>query len=41
MSFFSSAQDVKDILKQVARYGDVILLKGSRALALESLLACF
>ncbi|WP_407473233.1 UDP-N-acetylmuramoyl-tripeptide--D-alanyl-D-alanine ligase [Chlamydia pneumoniae] len=41
VSFFSSAQDVKDILKQVARYGDVILLKGSRALALESLLACF
>ncbi|WP_100934229.1 UDP-N-acetylmuramoyl-tripeptide--D-alanyl-D-alanine ligase [Candidatus Chlamydia corallus] len=41
VNFFPSAQDVKDILKQIVQHGDVILLKGSRAFALESLLACF
>ncbi|SPN74009.1 UDP-N-acetylmuramoyl-tripeptide--D-alanyl-D-alanine ligase,putative bifunctional UDP-N-acetylmuramoylalanyl-D-glutamate--2,6-diaminopimelateligase/UDP-N-acetylmuramoyl-tripeptide:D-alanyl-D-alanine ligase,Folylpolyglutamate synthase,UDP-N-acetylmuramoyl-tripeptide--D-alanyl-D-alanine ligase,Mur ligase middle domain [Chlamydia serpentis] len=41
VNFFSSAQDIKDLLKAVVRHGDVILLKGSRSLALESLLACF
>lgn len=39
--FRSSKQEVEAILKRYVRQGDVILLKGSRSLALESLLACF
>ncbi|ANH78698.1 UDP-N-acetylmuramoylalanyl-D-glutamyl-2,6- diaminopimelate--D-alanyl-D-alanine ligase [Candidatus Chlamydia sanziniae] len=41
VDFYPSAQDVKDVLKSVIQQGDVILLKGARALALESLLSCF
>lgn len=41
VSFSPSAQDIEGILKNVVQQGDVVLLKGSRSLALESLLSCF
>ncbi|BAE80919.1 UDP-N-acetylmuramoylalanyl-D-glutamyl-2, 6-diaminopimelate--D-alanyl-D-alanyl ligase [Chlamydia felis Fe/C-56] len=41
VSFYPSAQSVEEILKSVVQQGDIVLLKGSRALALESLLSCF
>ncbi|WP_348663210.1 UDP-N-acetylmuramoyl-tripeptide--D-alanyl-D-alanine ligase [Chlamydia vaughanii] len=41
VSFYPSAQDIEEILKKVVQQGDVVLLKGSRSLALETLLSCF
>lgn len=41
VSFYSTAHDIAGVLKAVVRQGDVLFLKGSRALALESLLNCF
>ena len=40
-SFYPSAKDIEKALKSVVQQGDVVLLKGSRSLALESLLSCF
>lgn len=41
VSFYPSAQGIEEILKKVVQQGDIVLLKGSRSLALESLLSCF
>ncbi|WP_434678137.1 UDP-N-acetylmuramoyl-tripeptide--D-alanyl-D-alanine ligase [Chlamydia crocodili] len=41
VSFHPSAQSIEEILKKVVQQGDIVLLKGSRSLALESLLSCF
>ncbi|EQM62344.1 UDP-N-acetylmuramoyl-tripeptide--D-alanyl-D-alanine ligase family protein [Chlamydia ibidis 10-1398/6] len=41
VSFYPSAQAIEEALKGVAQQGDIVLLKGSRSLALESLLGCF
>ncbi|AAP05610.1 UDP-N-acetylmuramoyl-tripeptide--D-alanyl-D-alanine ligase [Chlamydia caviae] len=41
VSFHPSAQGIEEILKKVVQQGDIVLLKGSRSLALESLLSCF
>ncbi|WP_201456353.1 UDP-N-acetylmuramoyl-tripeptide--D-alanyl-D-alanine ligase [Chlamydia sp. 17-3921] len=40
-SFYSSVHDIEPILKNIVKQGDVVFLKGSRCLALESLLVCF
>ncbi|AHK63499.1 UDP-N-acetylmuramoyl-tripeptide--D-alanyl-D-alanine ligase [Chlamydia avium] len=39
--FYPSAQDIEQALRNVVQQGDIVLLKGSRSLALESLLSCF
>ncbi|MBQ8498597.1 UDP-N-acetylmuramoyl-tripeptide--D-alanyl-D-alanine ligase [Chlamydia sp.] len=39
--FYSSASEIIDVVKPLVHQGDVILLKGSRSLELETLLPCF
>lgn len=41
VEFYSAPHDIEMILKDLVQQGDVVLLKGSRSLALESLLNCF
>lgn len=41
IEFYGSVNEIMHVVKSLVRQGDVVLLKGSRSLELETLLPCF